>query len=82
MVQEQRMSIPLLLLPAILLHGTFDFVLMVLGAVQYAYDLSEDVFNAISLAIGEVHTVLISHSQQRVLPRCYRCSMCIMCHRR
>lgn len=47
------MSIPLLLLPAILLHGTFDFVLMVLGAVQYAYDLSEDVFNAISLAIGE-----------------------------
>jgi hypothetical protein len=46
------MSVPRLLLPAILLHGTFDFILMAMAMIQYCYGLSEGLFNVLSLAVG------------------------------
>lgn len=54
-VEDRRMSVPRLLLPAILLHGTFDFILMAMAMIQYCYGLSEGLFNVLSLAVGTWH---------------------------
>jgi hypothetical protein len=52
-VEEVPLSVPVILAPAIVLHGTFDFVLMLLATTQYAYNLSENLLNNVSLGIGE-----------------------------
>lgn len=45
------------LLPAILLHGTFDFMLFLLGAIQGAFNVNNFAFNVLSFAIPLVMTV-------------------------
>jgi len=51
-VEGRRVGVPGILWPAVLLHGTFDFLLMMMAAIQFGYDYDENVFSAVSLAMG------------------------------
>jgi len=46
------------LLPAIFLHGSFDYFLFAIGAIQYAFDLQSIALDVISMVIPLAITVL------------------------
>jgi hypothetical protein len=46
------------LLPALILHGGFDFFLFAVGVVQYAYDINSAAFEVISFLFPFLVTVL------------------------
>jgi hypothetical protein len=43
-----QMNIFQILLPAIVLHGTFDFVLFALGAIQFVYSIESTFYDSLS----------------------------------
>ncbi len=47
-----------MLLPAIFLHGSFDYFLFAIGAIQYAFDLQSIALDVISMVIPLAITVL------------------------
>lgn len=55
---QTRMSTIRLLLPAIVLHGLFDFMLMTMGVLVFAYQLDEEKWSGISLGLGLGITLL------------------------
>ncbi|CAK9252803.1 unnamed protein product [Sphagnum jensenii] len=51
------LPIPQVLLPALFLHGSFDFILFLLAALGYIYDMSVNTSEIISLMVALVITV-------------------------
>mmetsp|Transcript_26915 Transcript_26915/g.59566 ORF Transcript_26915/g.59566 Transcript_26915/m.59566 type:complete len:121 (+) Transcript_26915:105-467(+) len=55
---EREMGLFRLLLPAVFLHGCFDFVLFLMGAAQYAYEVDSVMFDVFSNALPAAITVV------------------------
>mmetsp|Transcript_11396 Transcript_11396/g.19116 ORF Transcript_11396/g.19116 Transcript_11396/m.19116 type:complete len:168 (+) Transcript_11396:187-690(+) len=47
-----------ILLPAIILHGTFDFVLFLFGVIEYAYNVDDLAFEAFTVILPIIITVV------------------------
>jgi Cys-rich protein (TIGR01571 family) len=54
---NSQMSLFRILLPAILLHGTFDFTLFLMGVVEFIYDVESTSLEVVSLVIAGILTV-------------------------
>mmetsp|Transcript_2500 Transcript_2500/g.2605 ORF Transcript_2500/g.2605 Transcript_2500/m.2605 type:complete len:649 (-) Transcript_2500:57-2003(-) len=53
-----QLNLGRVLLPAIFLHGSFDYFLFAIGAIQYAFDLQSIALDVISMVIPLAITVL------------------------
>ena len=54
---HQTLSLFYILLPAILLHGTFDFVLFLLGAIEFIYNDSSLLLEIMSIVLSILITI-------------------------
>eukprot|EP01038_Epipyxis_sp_PR26KG_P005663 gene5663-7819_t len=54
---QSTMNVFQILLPAILLHGTYDFVLFLSGSLEYIYEINGDLMTIVSFTLSGIITV-------------------------